>query len=293
VRSSSILIALLALLAAACQPVPQPFQPDRGSKGPKTLAPLVDGGGIVVRPVDGAPPAVSAALQRAMIEALAAQNITAATSGQNVESRFLTAAAKADPQGGRLAVAVTWSLADQTGKKLGDTASRMSVPRGVWARPDHKLLAPLARDAAPALAALMQEPAVDPVREAKAIPLHVWPVAGAEEGNGALTLRRAMEAALQRRGYRITETLAENGLVVAGNVQLGEAADGRRPIAVEWAVMGPDGAQYGKLDQKNSIPVGALKDGWGGLAYAIAETAAGGIGTLLNRLPADGSPAKP
>jgi hypothetical protein len=273
------------MTVAACQPVPRPFMPDEGIKGPKTLAPLEDGGGIVVLAVENVPPPVSEALRRAMIDALAEQNIPAAASGSNVLSRFLTGTARKPSTAGATTVEVTWELADRAGRKLGTGTARMSVPPEMWAAASHKALAPLADGAAPAIAALMQEPSETRALQPREIPLHVWPVAGAGR-DGALALRLAMEAALGRRGFSVTETLADNGLVIAGSVALGAVAEGKQPIAIEWTVLDGGGKELGKLDQKNAIPADALKNGWGPLAYVIAESAAGGVGALLTRLPA-------
>jgi hypothetical protein len=283
------------LLAAACQPLPRPFMPEEGTiRGPKTLAPLVDGGGIVVNRVANVPPAVSDAVQRAMIDALAVQNIPAAAGGANVLSRFLTGTAKAPPDAGsrpRIDVEIVWALTDRAGRKLGERTTRMSVPRATWLRPSRRTLAPLAAPAAPALAALLQEPVEKAARKPNDVPLHVWPVAGVA-GDGPAALRLAMEAALGRRGYRVTPDLAENGLVIAGSVSLGAEDKGQLPITVEWAVLDGGGASLGKLDQRNAVPAAALARGWGELAPLIAEAAAGGIGTLLNRLP-PGAGARP
>jgi len=276
------------MTVAACQPLPRPFMPEEGIKGPKTLAPLVDGGGIVVLAVENVPPPVSEALRRAMIDALAQQNIPAAASGSNVLSRFLTGTARTAPgpsAAGPTRVEVTWELADRAGRKLGAGTARMSVPPEMWAAANRKALAPLADGAAPAIAALMQEPPETRALQPREIPLHVWPVAGAGD-DGALALRLAMEAALGRRGFSVTETLSENGLVIAGSVSLGAVAEGKRPIAIEWTVLDGGGKELGKLDQKNAIPAEALREGWGPLAYLIAESAAGGVGALLARLPA-------
>jgi len=297
-RAPGVAAACALLALGACQPLPRPFAHDDGLPSAE-VAPLADAGGVVVRGIEGVPPRVAAALTRAMIDAMAQRNIPAATGDGNARSRFLTATATTEgaeaEAGGPVRIDVSWALADRAGRALGTAPARMTVPRAAWAQPSHRALAPLAEEPARALAVLMQDPAPAEAppsgtagAAARSVPLHVWPVAGAD-GDGAAVLRRAMEEALARRGFRVTEALLEDGLVIAGSVALGADSGGRRPIEVEWTVLDGSGRELGKLAQKNAVPAAALERGWGGLAGIIAESAAPGVGALLARLPGAGS----
>jgi hypothetical protein len=281
------------LAAAACQPLPRPFAHDT-DRASTVIAPLSDSGGVVLRGIDGLPGAVAAALERAMIDALAERNIPAATEGGNVRSRYLTGTATLDgasASGGPLDLRVTWALADRMGRSIATETARMTLPRHVWTEPEHKALAPLADGPAAAIAALMQDPAPDEtVEKGSSVPLYVWPVAGVTEERGFI-LRRAMEAALARHGLEVTDTLRDDGLVISGSVALGAEADGHRPIEVEWILLAQSGEELGSLDQRNSVPVAAVERGWAALAEIIADTAAPGVGALLDRLPPAGQGA--
>ncbi|MBM3488260.1 MAG: hypothetical protein FJX67_16770, partial [Alphaproteobacteria bacterium] len=57
-------LALLAVIAAGCQPMPRPFGNENAVKRNPLLA-LADRGGVVVLDVDGAPPAAAARLPAA------------------------------------------------------------------------------------------------------------------------------------------------------------------------------------------------------------------------------------
>src|SRR5882724_10818470 len=71
VRASSLKFATiaLALLLAACQPLPQPFAEDRPPPGAPILTPK-DGAGIAVQPLDGMAGPAGSGLAEAMAAAL-------------------------------------------------------------------------------------------------------------------------------------------------------------------------------------------------------------------------------
>lgn len=283
-RLRALFVAAALLLPGGCGELPAPFAHTPG-KTSSLVEPVADGGGIVVLDVTGPPDAVAAALQRAMVDALARHDIPAATDGGNRRSRFLHGSARIAPgPAGTVRLEMTWDLADTAGSPVGSQPVAREVPREAWERADPTLIKSLADEAAPAIAALVQEPAPAEATRNHRTPLHVWPVAGVEEQD-AVALRRAMEAALRRRDYTVQAELGEKGLVIAGSVVLGKAADGLRRIEVVWTVLDGGGRELGQLAQDNTIPVGNGAPALAEVANDIAEAAAGGVIELLERLP--------
>ena len=100
-------------------------------------------------------------------------------------------------------------------------------------------------------------------------------------------MRRAMEAALKKRNFRIAGTLDGAGLVIAGAMELGPENVEPRPIRITWSVLDTAGKELGKLTQQNTIPRQELKKRWKIIAVVIADNAAGGVSDLIVRLPRD------
>src|SRR3954452_4367919 len=73
-----LVIAGLALLAGACQPMPHPFESDAADKTANSLLAVKDGVGVAVAPVVGLPPTFSRRLGEAVAGALRDAEIPAA-----------------------------------------------------------------------------------------------------------------------------------------------------------------------------------------------------------------------
>ena len=76
-------------------------------------------------------------------------------------------------------------------------------------------------------------------------------------------------------------------LILSGEIALGPPQGRNRPIEVIWAMLRPDGKELGRLNQRNTVSEATLKSGWGALSRSIAEAAAGAVGELIRRLPAE------
>ena len=64
--------------------------------------------------------------------------------------------------------------------------------------------------------------------------------------------------------------------------------DGRRLRL--GAELGRDGAELGRITQRNDVPAGVLSAGWDEVATAIAESASEGIVDLVGRVRQEASP---
>lgn len=268
------LVALVLLLAAACQPVPHPFAHD-GAPDTRLLE-LPDSAGIVVQPVDGAPPSTSAALGLAMADALRKANVPATTRSGNRASAWLHGRIVDDGRDARL----IWDLSAADGKILGSVSRSIEgTPVAAWAAGDKDLMAAIAGNAAPAIAALVQEQAPGEVRVP---PVYVQPVEGAPgEGNGRL--RAAMLLALGARQLQTATAPNQTTLVLAGRVTV--AAVPRAPdyhrLRLVWKVTDPYGIEVGEIAQENEIQATALESGWQQIAGEVARDAAAGILRML------------
>src|SRR5258708_36129525 len=123
-------LPLLALLAAACQPLPHPFAGDVPQAA--MLSPR-DSAGIYVAPVAGAPTSIAGDLAEAMAAALRDADIPASTRGRNNGSDELPGAAGAPPlPGGAVGINVDWGLRAADGQSLGHAPSAAEQSAARW-----------------------------------------------------------------------------------------------------------------------------------------------------------------
>ena len=94
-----------------------------------------------------------------------------------------------------------------------------------------------------------------------------------------------MPRALTRRDIAVVNRMEQAKLILSGELSLGPAENGNRPIEIIWAMLRPDGKELGRLNQKNAVSEETLKSGWDALSRSIAGAAAGGVGELIRRLP--------
>jgi hypothetical protein len=282
----------MALAVAACQPLPQPFQPAAAKKSSNPLLNLPDRSGIVVRPVKGMPAETGSALAREMASALIDRNLPAFTERGNLSSLELTAQAIASPTGdARSDIRVIWRVSDPNGIQRGEHIFDIATRKTAWAQGSPTLLREIAQKSAGKIAAIIQGPAErDSTVGREERTLHVWKIDGAPETAGAL-LRSELETALRRAALRVSSRMRDDSLVIVGIVTLAPppsgtpAPEGQRELGLEWTVMSPDGREFGKLQQKNTVATDALENDWPRIARGIALGAAQGIGDILGKVP--------
>ena len=84
-------------------------------------------------------------------------------------------------------------------------------------------------------------------------------------GDGHTSLRLAMMAALRRAKLRIVRRKQGKTMDIGGRVRIARARNKRQDIEIVWAVHGPNGAEIGKLTQRNAVPAGCATSpspGW-------------------------------
>jgi hypothetical protein len=289
-------LALLALAATACQPLPQPFQPDASKKTANPLLKLVDRSGVIVRPVAGMPEDSGAVLAREVAAALVDRNLPAFTEGGNRSSLVLTGQAIATPRGGtRSEIRVIWRVSDRDGIQRGEHALDIATRQTAWIQGSPTLLREIAQKSAGKIAEIVQGPAErDRTADRVQRTLHVWKIDGAPETAGAL-LRSELETALRRQALRVSSKMRDDSLIIVGTVKLAPGNNRQRELSLEWAVMSADGRELGKLRQRNTVAPDALETYWPKIARGIALGAAQGIGDVLKKVPESalsGSPAE-
>lgn len=110
----------------------------------------------------------------------------------------------------------------------------------------------------------------------------VIPVKGSP-GNGDAELTAAMRKTLASAGWPVVTRRSPDALTIVGLVKISDAGGSNQNVAVNWEVQSPGGKKLGNVSQANNIPRGALDQGWGQAAYAVAEAAATGIFDIVKR----------
>jgi hypothetical protein len=273
------LVSLALLLMAACQPPPQPFRSFDPAREQPLSAPASPAG-VLVRAVIGAPQPV--ALAEAMAQALTRRDVIANTGAGNLRSWLLTAVAETNPSpgpGGMLELRIRWDLNDNNGRPRGAFDQRSSVPAAEWAAGAPGLLRRLAAEAALRLAPRFADSNAPGVTQSI---LTVSSVDGAP-GDGGVSLKRALDDALRRRGFHVTDSVVDDGIVIAGTVRVSRLNAVSDEVRIAWTAMAPDGAVLGTVEQRNRVPAGSLSQRWGRAAGDVAEAAAPGIARLIAR----------
>ncbi len=274
-----LVMALMLMLLAACQPLPRPFADDRPP--PESLSPR-DSAGVVVNPIEGAPAPIGPKLAEAMAAALRDAEIPASTRGGNRGSFQLIAAAREEAlPDGRSTIAIEWDLRSADGTSLGRHRQTLEQPTAAWHGGGEDVAKALARQAAPAIAKLLQDEA-PPSPGGADIVVAIEPVEAPNDRSN--TLGRAMGEVLRRGNIVIAEKRGSHEtFVVTGKVEIAPPQSGQQQVKISWRVLRADGNELGQVNQENAVPAGSLDFGWGDVAYAVASAAAPGITAVIER----------
>jgi hypothetical protein len=290
-RLAAPALAALALLAAGCGDLPQPFRGRAGALSARLAQPPAIR--IAVPPPEAAllPNAGATALAEAVVESLQAAELpAAATEPLPLDWRLAVEAVR---EGN--AVRPVFALADADGTNLGRVRTA-PVPLRAWAEAGPELFRRVAQQATPGLAELVARveaarKASDPAALAGGPPrIRLVPVRGAPgDGNRALTAR--MTDFLTGQGFLVQEEAEGAGFAVQGAVSVVPSRPGVQRAEVAWIVSRRDGHELGRVVQLNEVPAGSLSGLWGDVAYVVAEQAAAGIREVVRN--AGGLPAPP
>ncbi|WP_374633076.1 hypothetical protein [Ferrovibrio sp.] len=281
-----IALACMALLAA-CQPLPQPFQPDSKVPGEFPLTMPIGEVSLYVAPVTGAEPPLDSDLAARVAAALLAREIPASTATRSLGSSDLTSALIED-ENGRLLWA--WQVARPRTAPLNGPDYPLGMTAAALNQADERtreaLALALASRVAAALDARAGIPAAASSAEAvAALPkVALLPFTGAP-GDGNQALAVALREWLLRMGAaRVVLNRQEADYLVLCEVKLDDAGPQRQTVSLNWVLQRPDGTRLGDVGQANQVPRGTLDGAWGPVARLAAQGGAEGLRDLLARL---------
>ena len=279
-------IVALLVLAAACGPLPHPFEHPADGPGYPLAALAID---VRVSPVAGLPAPAGAALAQAVAESLGAFGVTASVRTA-IASRFLLEGSYADPEpdaGAPHDALIVWTLFDDEGEATG--IHTQAVDAALAAGPDAAALRAAGTAPAKALAGLIGADAELPPTAAggsRRAGLFVAGITGAP-GDGNTALAIALRLVLADSGLGSTDTADAAAYVLRGTVAVEPPRDGGQPVEIRWQVATRDGKEVGEAVQRNAVPAGRLDGPWGAVAGLAARAAVDGIADILGRA-ADG-----
>ena len=273
------LLLLLAVALAACGNLPQPFQPAAKSTRVWVGAGPANWGSILVRPIEGLPAPLSAALAGKVVEALHARAILASAHAASRGSIALEG--KLSVVSGRL----RWALVAPGGEIL----HRFDAPRPGGASRRRSTVPDLdaaAARAARQIAAALDEHGHDSGGASTRADVVLDAVRGAP-GDGGTALAHAMRDSLARSGFSVAHSPDEAALLVEGRVSVApsDITAGGATVAIAWTVLRPDGTRIGTVTQSNHVSAARLAGPWGLLAETVASAGAPGIAQLLRLAP--------
>lgn len=280
-------IGFLALLLAACQPVPRPFAPDAKQTPPAAALDISPRAGLVVDRIDGVgDDAQAAALRRNLVRALQARDVVAGVERGHRHSYWLQgelalAAAPADA-GTEITVTGRWVLLRPDGTLQDEFSHRSRVSASDTGRPTVTALSDIAADAARAVEAAVTRWEVHDGRRLALPPLAIGGIDGAP-GDGREALTEAMVQALGAAGIEVRDAPEGADYLLLGAVSLYPRPFGREQVDISWHVIRHDGSELGRIDQSNELPRGRLDGRWGLLAEDIARNATLGLVSLLQQ----------
>jgi hypothetical protein len=286
--------ALLAVLVAACQPLPQPFAADRPSAA---LIAVPDNFDIAVGQVDGDPRATADKLPRAVKQGLVKHNIVASDETANKLSYRLYGRIEERPgQPGQSVVTVFWQLRDPRGKIINERTDRLAAPTRDWADGNDAQITQLAAASADGFASLVSAAQPAPPKEAPGggrTRVAVRKISGAP-GDGDNSLATALTAVLKHADIELVD--AKDGkpdVDVDCDVKLDPIPGNKQHVKIVWHVDRASGGEIGQVAQENDVSHGQLDGAWGDIAYSVAMAAADGIMQLVDRAGPAGKGASP
>ncbi len=269
--------------------------------------------GIEVAPVEGAPAPMAKLLQRSVASALGRHNVPASYSAEGGGRYRLTGVAGPNLDPARAsAVAIEWSVFDRRqGRETGRFTLPVAGDRFAWDFGDPRVIAQVGEGTSTQLIAMIdgvkavavdhgpgdvtrappQQQAAAPAAPAalpREVPSPAGPAVflarvGGAPGDGDTALAQATRAAMAVGGLRMAARREDARYIVAGSVNVADAAAGRQPVRIVWEVSAPDGRPLGRAVQENAVAAGALDGAWGPMASLVAGAAVAGIADVVRR----------
>lgn len=275
-------IVVLLLLAAACGPLPRPFDHAVDGRAYPLAALTID---VRVPPVAGLSAPAGAALAQAVAEALGGFGVTA-SSRAGTASRFVLEGSYADPAPDDDApheALIVWTLVDDDGEATG--IHTQAVDAALAAGADTATLRAAGTEPAKALAGLIVADAelTGTAGESPApAGLFLAGITGAP-GDGNTALAIALRLVLAGSGLGSADQADAAAYVLKGAVAVEPPRDGGQAVEIHWRVATRDGKEVGEAVQRNTVPAGRLDRPWGAIAGLAARAAVDGIADIISR----------
>lgn len=263
--------------------MPHPFEAEDKTANP--LLAIKDRVGVTVTPVAGLPPTFSRRLGEAVAGALRDAEIAAAFDVRNRGSFLVMGSASWAARAPEPELELAWVVFAPSGETLGSFTARERMPASALDEdgdgPPPGPLVALARRSVAKLAPLVRDEAVAEVAQPGIV---VGAIDGAP-GDGAVSLKRALEFVLRQSDVPVAAEANPKTLTLVGSIAMGRPADGRQTVAIRWVLKLPDGSELGDVRQENAVPAGSLDRAWGSIALLVAEAAYEGIVALYEKAP--------
>ncbi len=272
----------LAALAAACGPLPRPFQtPAEAPSNPLVIEAAALG--VLVQPLDGTTLPMSKLLGQAVVEGFKRRNIRA-TTDTGVNSRYrLKGKAEINQDDPSLPYVVTieWTLYEYGGNIIAIVNQGISGSRKDWDFGSPKVIAEVGEYAPKLIAAMIgeEEKDLEPVRPRLA-GLWISPIQNAP-GDGDISLTRAMRIAIKGAGIGIARDRLHAEFILQGRVVVGRPEDGLQRVEIVWTVLTSDEREIGRARQENLVEAGTFSGPWGETASLVAAAALEGIESVI------------
>jgi hypothetical protein len=186
----------------------------------------------------------------------------------------------------------TQAIAQKSATSLANWLAQQSPASAAVASASPASMSAVAPTAVGALPSTAPAPSVQPRMAAVTSPAApaapvaaVIPSLTGAPGDGNNALAAALQAELTKNGVG-SASQGGQPYRVEGVVKVGNAADGKQPVQIDWNVKDPSGKRLGTVTQKNEIAAGSLDQSWGRTADAAASAAAQGILKLLPKTTA-------
>lgn len=279
VKRLSLAILAAGFVAAACQPLPQPFQADSRAKATDALIRPIGETSLFIPPVNGLPQGPDAALAETLAKALNEKDVPASATGRNRLTSVLTV--RLEPRGGD--AVWSWDEREPDGRlQTGETRSLGISPARLVAN-DATAMKQAAATMAEAIAQKLNAAVIEAVQtDAKPVMLAVKECEGAP-GDGNRALRQAMREILILGGrHPLPDTMGAD-YVIGCRVNVWQDTPDSERVTIEWVLLGASGSQLGDVKQANRIPRGQLAGTWGNTAHIIAQGGWQGLSEILER----------
>ncbi|MCH7936688.1 MAG: hypothetical protein IH994_06310 [Proteobacteria bacterium] len=277
----------LAVLTAACGPLPRPFKPPPESSF-NPLVREVATSGIWIQTIDGVSLPMSKLLAEAMAEGFGNYSIGTTTQSRGNSRYRLKGRARInddDPSLPYVAL-IHWTLFDYDGKVIGTETQGVIATRRDWDYGSPNVIREIGDTGSEIIADMIdkEDQNLKPVRPRLA-GLWVNPVTNAP-GDGDKSLTRAIKAAIKGAGIAVAGEKRYAEFVLDGRVRVDPPNDNLQRVEIIWTVLTPDGREIGRATQKNLVETGTFAGPWGEVAQVVADAALEGIQGVLRAVVA-------